>query len=75
MFADPCAAGVHNCEKTEYCINHKLGEFYCEVRRRGREGGRERKREREREREMHGVSIIQIRNLNFCIFSTSVLVR
>ena len=44
MFADPCAAGVHNCEKTEYCINHKLGEFYCEVRRE-----RERKRERQRD--------------------------
>ena len=48
MFADPCAAGVHNCEKTEYCINHKLGEFYCEVRKSSREGEKERGgRERE----------------------------
>ena len=52
MFADPCAAGVHNCEKTEYCINHKLGEFYCEVRRE-REKEREKKRERDREILLH----------------------
>ena len=77
-FADPCAAGVHNCEKTEYCINHRLGEFYCEVRERRREGerGRERKRGRgegEREREMVWLSSwLRWGNLNYCFFSPPV---
>ena len=61
-FADPCAAGVHNCEKVDYCVNHQVGEFHCEVSEREREtrererekGGRERKEERERERERRG---------------------
>ena len=32
IFADPCAAGVHNCEIVDYCVNHIVGQFYCEVR-------------------------------------------
>ncbi len=32
-FSDPCAAGVHNCQKTEYCNNHAVGEFHCFVSR------------------------------------------
>ena len=31
QFSDPCAAGVHNCQKTEYCNNYALGQFNCFV--------------------------------------------
>ena len=30
VLSDPCSAGLHNCEKPEYCINHAVGEFRCE---------------------------------------------
>ena len=29
--ANPCAAEQHHCERTEYCVNHAIGEFHCEV--------------------------------------------
>ena len=31
-FADPCSAGpqYHDCEKDDYCINHIVGEYYCQ---------------------------------------------
>ena len=28
--ANPCAAGQHDCERIEYCVNHVVGEYYCE---------------------------------------------
>lgn len=31
QFSDPCAAGVHNCQKMEYCNNYAIGEFHCFV--------------------------------------------
>ena len=58
QFADPCAAGVHNCAKLEYCVNPTVGEFYCEVSlengEEGRSGGRERERGRSRDRGNEG---------------------
>jgi hypothetical protein len=30
VLSDPCAAGVHNCERVEYCFNPTPGEFFCE---------------------------------------------
>ena len=30
-FSDPCAAGVHNCQRVEFCNNYALGEFQCFV--------------------------------------------
>ena len=29
VLANPCAADEHNCERTEYCINHAVGEYHC----------------------------------------------
>ena len=31
QFTNPCAAGVHNCEDEDYCVNHEEGQFYCYV--------------------------------------------
>ena len=31
QFADPCAAGIHDCQKTEYCINHDVAQYHCHV--------------------------------------------
>ncbi len=31
IVANPCAAEQHHCERTEYCVNHAIGEFHCEV--------------------------------------------
>ena len=31
VVADPCAADMHHCAQKEYCINHAVGEFHCEV--------------------------------------------
>ena len=31
VVADPCAADMHHCAEQEYCINHAVGEFHCEV--------------------------------------------
>ena len=30
IFSDPCIANQHDCARTEYCINHAIGEYYCE---------------------------------------------
>ena len=30
IFSDPCVANQHDCEREEYCINHAVGEYYCE---------------------------------------------
>ena len=30
-FSDPCAAGVHDCQKVEYCDNYEVGEYQCFV--------------------------------------------
>lgn len=30
ILADPCSADQHNCERTEYCINHEVGDYYCQ---------------------------------------------
>ena len=30
LISDPCAAGVHDCEMVDYCINHQEGLYYCE---------------------------------------------
>ena len=31
ILSDPCSAGVHTCGKDEYCVNHAVGEYHCEV--------------------------------------------
>ena len=31
LVSDPCVAGIHDCEKLDYCINYDIGEFRCQV--------------------------------------------
>ena len=31
QFTNPCAAGVHNCQKADYCDNYAVGEYHCYV--------------------------------------------
>lgn len=30
ILSDPCSAGEHDCERVEYCINHEVGNYYCQ---------------------------------------------
>lgn len=29
QFTNPCAAGVHDCEREDYCDNHAVGQYHC----------------------------------------------
>lgn len=31
IFADPCGAGLHDCQKLEYCNNYAVGHYHCFV--------------------------------------------
>lgn len=31
QFTNPCAADIHDCEREEYCVNHRVAEYYCYV--------------------------------------------
>ena len=30
LLSDPCAAGQHDCERAEYCVNPEKGVYYCQ---------------------------------------------